>query len=236
MRGITLLEIITALLILAFAFIPIVGILTTGVSETDITNSYTFAQTLARSILENILENLPFESISVSTSQVSDIGGTNPESEVAIFSNTPNYNIASFLQLIGNSIDNYGRGMVTDNRGTDYHIKIFVFPVEGSDSNIPNTNTEVTFTYLPRPQFENQIQAGKLIWYTSDEFVPLSAQRPYDYDISAITLNAKNIGIGEGSSAEKFCLFKKILLRIRWNMPAQRTNYLELYTVKGRVK
>jgi hypothetical protein len=235
-RGITLLEIMAALLILAFAFIPLVGVIGTGTSDTDVTNSYIFAQTAARSILENLLDSVPFECVHLEPGTVADLDGSNAEDHVARFTDTPSYQVASFLALLGNKTDQLGRGTLTDSRGTSYAVKLLIFPVEGLDTNIPDPTQELVLTYLPRPLFEQANVGGHPAWYTSDEFVPPGVNRPYDYELNPIQTNARNLGVPFGTNAsERYCMMKRFLLRIRWRMPPNRERFLEVYTAKANL-
>lgn len=226
-----------ALLILAFAFIPIVGVIGTGASDTDVTNSYIFAQTAARSILANLLDSVPFECVHLEPGSVADLDGSNAEDHVARFmdATTPPYDVASFLALLGNTTDELGRGTLTDSRGATYAVKLLVFPLEGLDTNIPDPSQEIVLTYLPRPDFENQ-QNGTVLWYTADEFVPTGLKRPYDYDLNPIQTNARSLGVPMGTVAgERYCVMKRFLLRIRWRMPTNRERFLEVYTAKANL-
>lgn len=240
-RGMTLLEIMAALLILAFAFIPIIGVIGTGATDTDVTNSYIFAQTAARSILENLLDNVPFECVHMETGSVADFDGSNSEDHVALFENSPTFDVASYLTLLGNpgTADKFGRGNLKDGRGVTYAVKLLVFPVEGLDSSTPDPSQEITFNYQSRPEFENSKDTStppKANWYTDQPYVQNGVARPYDYVTTPTPTNAFLLGVTAGTlAAERYCLMKKFLLRIRWHVPANRERFLEIYTAKANL-
>ena len=234
--GVTLLEIMAAMMILAFAFIPIVGVIGTGATDTDVTNSYIFAQTAARTILENLLDNVPFECVHLEPGSVSDLDGTNSEDHVSSFKDSGTFKVASFVALLGNTADLLGRGTLVDGRGTNYSVKLLVFPIEGVGSDTPDPDTEVTFNYLPRPDFENASASDKSTWYTGDEYVPAGNLRPYDYAVSSVKVNARGLGVSPGTNAsEMYCLMKRFLLRIRWKTPPTRERFLEIFTAKANL-
>lgn len=238
--GVSLLEIMAAMLILAFAFIPIIGVIGTGSSDTDVTNSYVFAQTAARNIMDMILDDVPFDAIRTAQATVEDIGEANHEANVGeIFElNAPvPYDPASFAAAIGNDTgDNYARGRLTDDRGNIYKIKIFVFPIPVS--NPVNPDTDVTFRLLPRYKYEDQVAGDNNIWYSeTSDYVGIQAQRPYDYvyspgDIS--TQGAVEVGATPNAAGD-FCLMRRILLRIKWTMPKGGERQLELYSAKANL-
>jgi len=241
-RGITLLEILGAMLILAVAFIPIIGVISSGSADTDVTNSYIFAQTTARNILNTVLDNVPFQSIRVSSANVADIGDSNSEPNVGEIIKIPKYedSVASFLEMIGNpGGDYFARGQLVDERNTQYKIKLFVFPVPAYD--YPDWQRELCFRYLPRPDYENHVDFSKKPdWYTTnpdDKFVKAGVPRPYDDTYLGITVkkeNAKSLGASAGPDGS-FCIMKRLLLRIRWKMPKGGERSLEIYTTKANL-
>ncbi len=244
----SLLEIMVALLIMAFAFIPLVGVIGTGAADTDVAKSYIFAQTTARNILDNLLDNVPFENIRVAPGNVSDTDGSNAESGVALLGNwAPGYNVASFLALLGNNgaVDTLGRGELHDERGTRYFVKLFCFPLVGTANPVGAINPadEVTFRYLPRPPYETATNSSnQAVWYSSTAFVNAGVPRPYDFtvggtpDFSIRTTNACSLGVPQGSiAALNYCVLKRILLRIRWVLPKGGERSIEIYTAKGNL-
>lgn len=239
-RGVTLVEIVAALLILAFAFLPIFGMISSGSKDTDVAESYIFAQTTARNILDSLLDDVPFYAIRVAESEVADIGESNNEANVGELFDIdpplgPQYRVASFLRSIGNNpaTDQFARGELTDDRGTKYKIKIFVFRVPSNSTF--NLNTDMCFRYQPRPAFENQ--SG---WYTTSPTEPnayiVAGNSPYDMTLPAvITADARSLGVPAGPTGNDYCVMKKILLRIRWKIRSGIERSLEVYTMKANL-
>jgi prepilin-type N-terminal cleavage/methylation domain-containing protein len=58
-QGVTLPEIVVAMLILAMAFIPLIGVIGTSSTDSDVANSVAFAQTAVRNILDTLLDQQP---------------------------------------------------------------------------------------------------------------------------------------------------------------------------------
>lgn len=239
-RGVTLLEIVTALLILAFAFLPIFGMITSGSKDTDVAESYIFAQTTARNVLDSLLDDVPFYSLRVAGSDIADIGESNAESNVGELFDIdpplgPQYRVASFLRSIGNdpATDQFARGELTDDRGIKYKIKIFVFPVPSNATF--DLDTDMSFRYQPRPEFEKQ--AG---WYTTAPTEAnahiVAGDSPYQMTLPAIeTKDARALGAQAGPAGNNFCVMKKILLRIRWTMRGGIERSIEVYTMKANL-
>ena len=234
--GVTLLEVLFALLILAFAFIPIIGVIGTGMTDTDVTNSYIFAQTNTRNILDSLLDDVPFQAIAIATDVVSDLDGTHSEDDVAHFQNVTGYNVASFMVRLGNTTgDNDGYGLLKDERGVSYYTKLFVFPLTGQDSAIPDPTTEIVFKYLPRPLYENATDStGVSCWYSDTEYVKSGVRRPYDFTAIATETNVRGLGVPMGGDpALQYCVMKRFLLRIRWTMAKGGERSIEVYTAKA---
>lgn len=239
-KGITLLEIMTALLILAFAFLPIIGMIGTGTKDTDVSETYIFAQTTARNVLDSLLDDVPFYSLRVAPGQVSDIGDANDEPNVGELFDIapplgPTYNVASFLRSIGNdpAVDRFTRGELTDDRGYKYKVKIFVFPIPSTDPF--DVTKDMSFRYLPRPDFETQAN-----WYTTTPAEAsayiVSGNTPYNMALPPITVgNARALGTPSGPAGNDFCVMKKILLRIRWTMKSGIERKIDVYTSKANL-
>lgn len=229
-KGTTLIEIVVALLILAFAFIPIIGVIGTGAKTTDVSGSYIFAKTMARNILDSVLDDVPFAAIGVASGDVSDVDGSNAEPNVGKLSDVidPEYKVASFLALIGNSADNFARGEIVDDRGFKYEVKIFVFKVP--DNSIYNVTTDMTFRYIPRPDFEKQDG-----WYSTTAFVPNGVSTPYDMPVPGIEIKgARELGAAAGPDGD-YCVMKKILLRLKWKAKSGPERSVEVYTTKANL-
>jgi len=233
--GLTFLEIIAAMLILAFAAVPMIGIYWSTATDADLANSAIFAQSAASNILNAALDSVPFDCIQVAGSKITDLDGKNPEDHVAKLVGITSYNVASFLSLLGNSKnDGLGRGELKDERGTIYKTKLFVFPIPGKDS--IELDKEISFSYLPRPPFENSVgNTGKSCWFTEDRFVPREVvQLPYDMQVATITQNAKILGIPRSPDGT-FTPLKKLLLRIQWHTPRGPPRSLEIFTAKANL-
>ncbi len=248
-RGVTLLEIITALLILAFAFIPLIGVIGTSSGDSDVANSVAFAQTTARNILDTLLEDVPFYAVRPAAAPVSDIDGSNPEDSVAEITDLadPAFDRHAFLALFGNdaSADNFARGEVRDERNQVYRLKLYVFPIPVSST--IDFNNEISFTYLPRPVYENQLNAeGRNIWYTyDDQFMNSEARSPYETpdDIKVVqppvrSLGAFELGAREGpaGAGNNYCVMKKILLRISWKNRSGHERSVDIFTMKANLQ
>lgn len=246
-QGVTLSEIVLAMLILAVAFLPLIGVIGTSSSDSDVANSVVFAQTAVRNILETLLDDVPFYAIRPATSQVSDADGTNPESDVAeIFDLTsPAFDRKTFLNLLGNDADadNYARGIITDERGLQYKTKLYVFPVSATDP--VNTDDDLSFAFLPRPIYENQINAatGQNEWYTYDSAFVKSPMSPYDTpDKNMLVqppvkiLGACELGEEAGPGTNNHCVMKKILLRVAWQNRSGHNRSIEIFTMKANLK
>ena len=233
--GLSLIEIMAAILILGFAALPMIGILSNQATDADLANSAIFAQNSAANVLNSVLDNVPFDCIQVSSSKITDLDGSNPEANVAKIIGTSSFQVASFLGLLGNKgIDAYARGELKDERGNVYKMKLYVFPVETRDQ--IDLEKELTFSYLPRPQFENAVSGyGKPCWYSNDQFVSREVgQLPYDSTIASVTRNAKILGAPPGPDGSH-CIMKKLLLKVRWKGPKKSERSVEIVTAKGNL-
>lgn len=240
-KGVTLLEIMSALLILAFAFLPLIGVIGTSTSDSDVANSQVFAQTSARNILDTLLEDVPFNAITMAAGQVGDLDGTNPEDNIAEISNYGTFNKTTFLTLLGNTADNYARGNITDERGLVYKTRIYVFPIPVN--NPRKLDTDLIFSHLPRPIFENQVDAnGQNTWYNySDAYIKSGVLSPYHEDGSRVvqpatsTIGAFELGAEQGGPGNNYCIMKKILFKISWQNRSGHNRTIELFTMKANL-
>ena len=224
-KGVSLMEIMMALLILAFAFLPIIAVIGTSTKDTDVANSMVFAQTTARNILDTLLDDVPFNSIITSGNKIA----------IAKIEDYKNYKAESFLQLI-NAKNEEAKGEVIDERGITYEISIFVLPIEASDNVNHNVSNELLFSYLPRPIYEGDTLEGNEKWYTytqGDAYMKESAPDPYTIDVATITKNAFELGAIQNNSS--FCIMKKILFKMTWTARDGHDRSLELYTMKANL-
>ncbi|MFZ2955584.1 MAG: hypothetical protein WA705_01630 [Candidatus Ozemobacteraceae bacterium] len=247
-RGITLVEILAALFLLAVSVIPMIGVIGTGAADTEILQSSLFAQNAARGILETILESLPFELLQTSETPVSDLDGGPAETRVGRLVHPNNTDPSGLLSLVGNpGNDDFIRGTLRDERGTFYKVTLFVFPVPavnqmspGNASTTGNSKTTryddlLTFSFIPRPPFEHaRDERGHPTWYSSDPFVGKGVPRPYDLPVATITRTAEDLGVPLGPDPRfPRCLMKKLLLRIRWTPHKGPERTMELVTAKA---
>ncbi len=242
-RGTTLIEIMSALLILAFAFLPLIGVIGTSSSDSDVANSHVFAQTAARNILDNLLEDVPFNSIRPAAGKVADLDGANPQDNIAEIFNYNTFDKSAFLAMVGNGggADNYARGDITDERGIVYKIRIYVFPIPVS--NPIDKAGELAFSCFPRPIYENQVDAnGQNSWYTyTDPYMNSAVTSPYHEDGNKVvqpatsTLGAFELGAEQGATGNNYCVMKKILFKISWQNRSGHDRAIEVFTMKANL-
>ncbi len=238
----TLIEIVLAMLILAFAFIPVIGVIGSGSADTDVTKSYVFAQTLVRNILTSCLDSIPFAAIDTNgTTTVSDSDGQT-NTDIGLFRVTGSFTNASATNFLrdhfGNTADLNGRGDVTDERGIIYHVNLFAFPITDPDATI-STTTEVLFLARNRPEYENQVTntPARNIWYqtgATGQFVAAGTRTPYEFTTSIQTWDARRMNLPVDPSGQ-ICTMKRLLVRVRWVMPKGVERRLEFYTCKANL-
>ena len=240
-KGTTLLEIMTALIILAFTFIPIIASIGTSTQDTEVQNSYVFAQTTARNILDTLLDDVPFGCIKEGSSNIMEFT-TSPY--------YPKYDLTPFKKMIlgpekysGNKAD----GTIEDDRGVKYDIKLYVWNIPANDKVTHQTDKEMIFSYLPRPEYETasttDASTGAInnTWYTYDDsssgagMYIQNKMNPYkDYPVSRIDKNAFELGAktydGSGCS-----VMKRILLKIEWVARDKKKRSMEIYTMKANL-
>lgn len=225
-KAVTLMEIMLAVVILAFTFIPVIGTLLSSARDTDVFNSYVFAQTTARNILDTLIDDVPFHSIRVgANNEASFVNSTiyNQSSH----SNIP-YDVTKFTEKLTN---------VRDERGTNYTVKIYVFPIEASEDDNNSTN-ELKFTYLTRPKYDQQEN-----WFTFDNEVSKNSFRkdgtanPYDdgaFVCEEKKENAYKVGAKKHSD-EKYSIMKRIVLTVEWTARDNHPRKIALYTLKANL-
>ena len=234
-KAVTLMEIMLAVVILAFTFIPIIGTLLKSTKDTDVTNSYVYAQTVARNVLTTLLDDVPFHSIQKGSSDI----GKLVDSTVYNFTTHSNdvYSIKNFKNMIGNysSSSDLAQGTLTDERGVNYTVTIYVYPIEANTS-IDNTANELKFNYMARPKY-NEVEG----WYTYTS-VPASVYRvtpgnPYDIsDFSPLEKSENAFKLGaKNNAAEGYCVMKKIVLTIDWTAHDGHRRNIALYTMKANL-
>ena len=224
-KGVTLMEIMIALLILAFAFLPIIAVIGTSSKDTDVANSMVFAQTTARNILDTLLDDVPFNSIICSGDKLA----------IAKIQDYKNYKADSFLFMIGAKTEE-AKGEVIDERGITYEISIYVLPIEASDNVNHNVSNELLFSYLPRPVYEGDTLEDNEKWYTYGQgqtHMLENAPDPYSIEVATITKNAFELGAIQNNSS--YCIMKKILYKMTWTSRDGHKRSLELYTMKANL-
>lgn len=212
-----------ALLILAFAFLPIIAVIGTSTKDTDVTNSMIFAQTTARNILDTLLDDVPFNSIIIN------------ENNIAKIQDYKTYKADSFRDMIGATSEE-AKGEVTDERGIKYNIVIYAFPIKASDNVNHDVSNELLFSYLPRPIYEGDTLEGNEKWYTYEQggiHMKENAPDPYTIDVATTTKNAFELGAIQNNSS--FCIMKKILFKMSWTARDGHDRSLELYTMKANL-
>ena len=239
-KGTTLMEIMLALLILAFTFLPIIGTIGTSTRDTDVANSYVYAQTTARNILDTLLDDVPFNCIK-------GVDGKYSIAELTDYSRT-SYKIDTFKNMIG-ATGTKAQGTLIDERGINYEVTIYVYPIKAttlpSGGNV--TGDELYFSYLPRPKYETKYDGDhKSLWYTykansASQYRQASSDDPYVITgkdagvcaVATITQNACDMGAVKNYSS--LCLMKKIILSITWTARDKHDRSVVLYTMKGNL-
>ena len=225
-KAVTLIEITLAVVILAFTFIPVIGTLLSSAKDTDVFNSYVFAQTTARNILDTLIDDVPFHSIRVgANNEATFVNSTiyNPSTHSNI-----TYDVTKFTEKLTN---------VHDERGTNYNVHIYVFPIEASE-NETNSAKELKFTYLTRPKYDEQEN-----WFiykndaTNDSFRKAETSNPYDDSSFTCTEkkeNAYKVGAKKHTD-EKYSVMKKIVLTVEWTARDNHPRKIALYTLKANL-
>lgn len=231
-KATSLMEIMLAVVVLAFTFMPIIATIGTSTKDTDVANSYVFAQTTARNILDTLLDDVPFNSINGPSG--GDVGTLSDYT-----ANGKTYSIASFKEMIGTKNDKC-EGVLTDERGVNYNITIYVEPIY--DSNF-------YFTYLPKPKFEvaSNSDTGESNWYNiprndsekkSKAFLnPNFNYDPYELKTKIYTVATESKKLSElwQVKNDNLSVMKKILLKIEWTGRDHKNRSLEIYTMKANL-
>ena len=229
-KATSLMEIMLAVVVLAFTFMPIIATIGTSTKDTDVANSYVFAQTTARNILDTLLDDVPFNSIN------GPVGGGVGELSDYV-ANGKTYSIEPFKAMIGTKDKNCS-GVLTDERGVNYNVTIYVEPIFDKD---------FYFTYLPRPSFEIATDSDSgSNWYnipSSDSekktaaFLNKNSYDPYDLVTDRYTFATESKKLSELWSVknDNLSVMKKILLKIEWTGRDHKNRSLEIYTMKANL-
>lgn len=221
--GITMIEIMVALLILAVTFLPLIAVMGSFTKDTDSMNSYVFAQTTARNILDTLLDEVPFNSIQADSNNIAKLIDYGDK-----------YKVASFKELIGTTNEK-AEGEITDERGTKYKTKIYCFPIPVSKGTSVDISNELVFSYKKRPKYEEQTN---YYTYESKEdslFLEQNLQNPYDMGGEEKSYGAYELGAQKNYSSDEYYVMKKILFQMTWTGRDGQARSLELFTMKANL-
>lgn len=232
-RALSLAEIMVAMSILAFGLIPIFGLMTQDIRETDFVVAHSFAIDRSRLILGTLIGEIPFP----------ELEQGNP----AIL--TGNSASAALLLFPGGAAVGGGRaclGIASDSRGIRYQLYLRVDAIE--DTTPGYTAGELYFSIYRNPridahlgfasmtaqatisEFNNNVPSMYVKTGTSN---PNNAISPYRFfGITGITQNLwgpeeeavngalryDQRSIGRPDASNRWCLIKRLVLEIRWNM------------------
>ncbi len=140
--GLTLPEVVLAMFVLATALIPIFGLLTQDVKDTDILVSQTFAVDRARLVLNTLLEEISFDTLRPGNPAVLD-GPQAAQWAPILFPGGARLGSGFACE-----------GVATDGRGISYHLYLRADPIE--DTTATYTEGELYFSYYPNPTVEDQ--------------------------------------------------------------------------------
>ncbi|MBF0545810.1 MAG: hypothetical protein HQM08_15310 [Candidatus Riflebacteria bacterium] len=230
----SLVEIILGLFFLAIAVIPVAGLIGSAMGDTEVSAGFQFAQKNARTIMDYLLDEVPFVAIVPAAKSVPDLDGTNPKENTAEIVATPKFTPINFLKLFGNiGKDNYARGTLKSERGLEYKIRLYVFPVQSASS---TDGAGFCLSCIPRPPFENSHdQKGLTNWFSTDEYVREGVLRPYDYQVATTVKMVSELGVEKGSlNAFPYCVLKKVFLKISWKMKG-RDQSIDFLSIKADI-
>lgn len=227
--GMTLTEVMLAMIILASTLIPIFGLLTKDVKDTDLLAANSFAVDRARFVLNTLLDTVPFSAL---------VPG-NP----AMLSGPQ---AASFAQMLfpGSVMAAGGytcNGIATDGRGIHYAIYLRSDPIEDTTT-ATQFGTELTFSFYPNPRPEEQAGWASMtaaaavtetggqpsIYRTSGPTNPLGVVSPYRYynrpgaihvwgpATQPVVIDQRRLA--QPDALGRFYLMQRLVLQIRWNL------------------
>lgn len=257
-KATTLMEIMLAVVILAFTFIPIIVTIGTSTKDTDVANSYVYAQTTARNILDTLLDDVPFNSIK----------GSEGKYSIAELKTSKNalgndYDIKIFNDMFGVGTSGEAKGTLTDERGTKYEVIMYVYPIPASNTEEGKKDKELLFHYLPRPKYETASASGISYWFNypsetmtkykaaflrngcvdpisgastdlPNAYYPYSGDTKGSYIDTPVIRNSYGLGTVPDSDGNYY-IMKKIILTITWTGRDKKERRLALYTVKANL-
>lgn len=229
-RGVTLLEIMVAVFILALSLIPVFGVLTGSVKNTDASLTRSFAVAYAKSVLNTVLDNVAFADIKQGAPAIISGASTNMAKNLFPGASSASGGIAC-------------SGIATDSRGVYY--QIYLRSTAINDTSNGYTPGEFYFSYYPNPAVESQPGWDKLQKLATkteglnslpSKFTNASGLlSPYRYYGPTVTSNrwgpaeeaAGNVihrdqrEVSEPDASGKYCLLQKLVLQIKWNADSQ---------------
>ncbi|MDN5280070.1 MAG: hypothetical protein PWR01_4035 [Clostridiales bacterium] len=227
--GITLIEVILAMLILATSLLPIFGLMTRTTKDSDATLTRAYAINYAKSVFSTVIDDIPF----------ADIRHGSP---AIIIGSSRNKAKALFPDAVSASGGIACNGIVKDSRGIYY--RVFLKSEAIMDETDGYTNGEFYFSYYPNPEVESQpgwinLQINSHTSENTDNVPsmfsktnPAGLKSPYRYfgdDVAAgrwgpAEEHAGNIihvdqrEISQPNPDGSFYLMQRLILQIRWNM------------------
>lgn len=225
-HGVTLIEIMVAVFILALSLIPVFGVLTRSVKNTDASLTRSFAVCYAKSLLNTVLDNVAFADIKPGVPAI--ISGTSKSLVKDLFPGA----VSAAGGIACSAI-------ATDSRGVYY--QIFLRSTAIKDPSDGYTAGEFYFSYYPNPAVEAQPgwnnlqkQAEKVenVNALPSKFTNSSGLLPpYRYYGATVSSNrwgpaeeaAGNIiqkdqrEVSEPDASGNYYLLQRLILQIRWN-------------------
>lgn len=201
-KGFTLTEILIALSVLAFAFVPLMGVMFSGVKRTDVSAAYENAGNIGASVLEFMLaDSVTFSDIDFTNPSTPALrsndsgGGVDSKESSGILASSPNFT-PTINQFLGEACDvNDANGICTDedsksryfkigrtNFYTDMYVGAYYENVPGAPANV-KTNLDYRYFRNPVIDYESYEDAGSSIPQRFYDTMILNASTgfsPYD--------------------------------------------------------
>ncbi|HNW33427.1 MAG TPA: hypothetical protein PKM25_00710 [Candidatus Ozemobacteraceae bacterium] len=227
--GVTLTEVMLAMLVLATALIPVFGVLTRDVKDTDLLAANSFAIDRARFVLNSLLDNLPFSGL-IPGNPAMITGPGAASFAAALFP-------GSVLAAGGYSCN----GIASDGRGIQYSIYLRSDPIlDGSTAIQPGT--ELTFSFFQNPRPEEQLGWASLtadaahteslgqpsVYQKTGPGNPLNVVSPYRYfgipgamhvwgpATTPVVVDQRRLA--RPDALGRYYLMQRLVLQIRWNL------------------
>jgi len=218
-----------AMLVLATALIPIFGVLTRDVKDTDLLAANSFAIDRARFVLNSLLDNLPFSAL-VPGNPAMITGPGAATFAAALFP-------GSVLAAGGYSCN----GVASDGRGIHYSIYLRSDPILDSTAAI-QPGSELTFSFFRNPHPEEQLGWASLtadaahveslgqpsMYQKTGPANPRNVVSPYRYfgipgavqvwgpATTPIVVDQRRLA--RPDSMGRYYLMQRLVLQIRWNL------------------